>query len=518
MMKLYPIQIDAWPKLAWVAQFTSGAERIDVYHGPMVEVAVDWCVEAVWAGRFEEGDFDTSDLIFGTGIRRRDGEIVFVNSGATTDRLWHCEREGVYYVSNSLPALMAAADVFLLDNHNYWMDIKTICKGLEHYSRSIPTASGEIGVLYFHNLSYDGAGLRVVDKPDTAPWFSCYEEYHGFLCRTAEKLAENAVASARRHGIQLLGNVSSGYDACASAVIARHAGCREVVTMRQSSSFWRGSDSGEEVARHLGLHCKAYNSKARYYPNEAAIWSASGRAFLVNWAQFEYPEPLCLYFTGCRGDMVWDYGTENIPNPFTVPSVGDLGIAEFRLIRGVFHCPVPFWGIRHVAELRGISVSDEMRKWSVGGHYNRPIARRIVEDAGVPRGAFAIRKKNTAMASYFLWPYSTDAVSSFRRYIRQRGLCAPPIWIVRILKFISTTELLLVLNFTAKLGLVRGDVGIRRLIALKANGLLFHWANWELKQVYAGQLGRTRTESATAGVRQRANASQNVAPCKGGLN
>jgi len=511
MMKLHPILIDAWPKLVWVAQFTLGAERIDVYHGPMVEVAADWCVEAVWAGRFEDGEFDTTDLIFGSGIRRRNDEIVFVSSGTTTDRLWHCKRGEECYVSNSLPALMASADLFLLDDHNYWMDIRTVCKGLKHYSPSIPIASGEVGVLYFNNLSYDGTRLRVVDKPDTSPRFSCYNDYYGFLCGTAEALAVNAGSPVRRYRVRPLGSVSSGYDACATAVIARHAGCREAVTMRQSSSFWRGSDSGEEIARYLGLRCKAYNSKARYYPYEAAFWSASGRAFLVNWTQFEYPEPLCLFFTGCRGDMVWDYGTPNIPDPFAVPSVGDLGMTEFRLIRGVFHCPVPFWGIRRVSELRKISVSEEMRAWSVGEGYNRPIARRIVEEAGVRRNAFAIRKRNTALSSYFHWPYSPDAADSFRRYLRQRGLYAPPMWIVRILKFISTADLLFYSNFTGKFGFVQGDVGLRRLIALKANGLLFHWANWKLKQMYADPLGSIRVDGKDA-------ADLEVEPCRRTIN
>lgn len=39
-----------------------------------------------------------------------------------------------------------------------------------------------------------------------------------------------------------------------------------------------------------------------------------------------------------------------------------------------------------------MSMSAEMTPWSVGGHYDRPIARRIIEEAGVERGQFANRK------------------------------------------------------------------------------------------------------------------------------
>lgn len=158
-------------------------------------------------------------------------------------------------------------------------------------------------------------------------------------------------------------------------------------------------------------------------------------------------------------------------------------MAEFRLIKGVFHCPVPFWGITRVGDLRRISISKEMAPWSLGGNYDRPIARRIIEDAGVPRGNLP-SKKNTALSSYFLWPYSPDAVRSFRQFLTARKLAAPPSWMVRIIQWVSTVDLLIYLNITGKYGLVKGDFGIRRLFAIKGNNMLFQWGNSELKKRY----------------------------------
>ena len=57
-MKLLPKLIADWPKLAWVASFADRSDTVKVCHGPMVEFGDDWCVEAVWAGDFAEGDFD----------------------------------------------------------------------------------------------------------------------------------------------------------------------------------------------------------------------------------------------------------------------------------------------------------------------------------------------------------------------------------------------------------------------------------------------------------------------------
>jgi len=45
-MRLSPRLVPDWPKLAWVARLTKGADTIEVLHGPMVETAKDWCAEA----------------------------------------------------------------------------------------------------------------------------------------------------------------------------------------------------------------------------------------------------------------------------------------------------------------------------------------------------------------------------------------------------------------------------------------------------------------------------------------
>jgi hypothetical protein len=58
------------------------------------------------------------------------------------------------------------------------------------------------------------------------------------------------------------------------------------------------------------------------------------------------------------------------------------------------HVPVPFIAERQIADVNKLSNSPAMAPWDVGeGDYTRPICRRIVEGAGVPRGAFALRKK-----------------------------------------------------------------------------------------------------------------------------
>jgi len=482
-------RISNWPKLAWAAKFRPGTPPIRVYHGPHVEIGNGFCVEAVWAGNFAAGGFDQTDLIFGSGIRCRDNQVVFVSSGTTTDRLWYYQGDPFWYVSNSLPALLATADLSLRDDYHYFPDLRSICNGLDQYTRSIPAVPSDIRVLYFHNLVYDGQGLRETEKPDRAGYFQTFFDYHQFLKTTAEALAYNMKRPGRAHAITPLTGISTGYDACATAVIARYAGCRQAVTIKQSNSYWRGSDSGAYVADRLELACREYNRTSGQYPWEEAVWAVSGRAAILNWTQFDYPEPLCLFFSGCRGDMVWDRSEEEVSSPFMVPSVSDLGFCEFRLLKGIFHCVVPFWGIRHVKEIRAVSRLPEMQPWTLGTDYDRPIPRRIIEEVGgVPRGSFARRKKLTSSDEYFLWPYSAEARRKYRRFLEKKGIYAPSSWVAAILRKIVTLDRLLYLNVTGKYHL--WDPALRIRLKLRANKMLFHWGNDELKALYRNGLNR----------------------------
>ena len=124
-MRLMPKSLPQWPKLAWLAVFQDGSRTIPVYHGPMVEVSEEWVAEAVWAGTFGSGDFDQTDLVFGSGVRCRGGKVVFVTAGTGADRLWYCCHKRNWHVSNSLPALLASTGLSLRDDYDrYTFDIE----------------------------------------------------------------------------------------------------------------------------------------------------------------------------------------------------------------------------------------------------------------------------------------------------------------------------------------------------------------------------------------------------------
>ena len=68
-------------------------------------------------------------------------------------------------------------------------------------------------------------------------------------------------------------------------------------------------------------------------------------------------------------------------------------MTEFRLRADFIFVPLPVFGMTEIPSLQEITLSDEMKPWSIGGYYDRPIARRIAEEAGgLPRGSFATIK------------------------------------------------------------------------------------------------------------------------------
>src|SRR4051812_15421913 len=86
-LRLHFQRPESWPALAWLARCRRGEDVVEVIHGPRVETTPEWFCEAVWDGDYEAGDFDRTDIVFGSGGRARAGGITFVSSGATVDRL-----------------------------------------------------------------------------------------------------------------------------------------------------------------------------------------------------------------------------------------------------------------------------------------------------------------------------------------------------------------------------------------------------------------------------------------------
>jgi hypothetical protein len=415
--------LPSWPPLAWLATCIPGSDAVTVFVGPHVEVHDDWVCEGIWDAPFVDGDFDRTDLVFGSGVRLRGDSVVFVSSGTTLDRLHALEGDGSVYVSNSLPALLSVANGALDPSCiRYRQFGRSIVRGLDEYTRELPTTAGRVRLTYFHNLTWDGASLCDAPKPDVRRDFSTFDRYREFLDLSMERLSRNAATRQRVHPFEFLATLSSGYDSPTAAVLARRVGCRHAFGFDRA----RGGldDSGAAIAHRLGL---------QYQTVETSAWRAHPRAgvpFLAaitsggSSVPYKGAEPLLagkVVVTGYHGDKVWDRATEALGPDIVRSDASGTDLSEYRLWVGFVNCAVPFFGVRQIKDIHDVSSSPELGPWNATSNYNRPICRRIVEEQGVPREMFGMRKKATAQPLLSAEDFLTrDMRSDYYRWVRSQ--------------------------------------------------------------------------------------------------
>jgi hypothetical protein len=418
VVRLEYVPVFQWPALGWLARCRTASDSVTVFHGPRVETTPEWFCEAVWAGSYESGDFDETDLVAGSGGRSRHGRLTFVSAGSTVDRLQSLETDDCAWVSNSLACLLAAVGggVNRSSGQYFWL-FRTIAGGVKKYRRFLPTTAGPVRLTYFDNLSWDGRSLTVQPKPYPRRDFTTFGKYARFLELSMREISQNAAASQRDHPFHLLSTASSGYDSSTVTVLAKRAGLNRVLCFDQTS---RGiDDSGEPLARHLNLtpvivQRSAWSTDASTLPEPPFIASDShGGDVFFKGAESNLRGKVLL--TGYHGDKMWGKYTKQLDEHIVRGDQSGLSLSEYRLTAGMLHCPVAFWGVRQIADVNAISNSPEMAPWDVPGDYSRPICRRIVEAEGVPRESFAMHKR----ASWVMLHTHKDFLSrdSMRDYL-----------------------------------------------------------------------------------------------------
>jgi hypothetical protein len=383
-----------WPPLAWLARCARSSPLITVFHGRQVETLDEWFCEAVWAGDYASGDFDRTDIIAGSGGRMRDGQITFVSAGSTVDRLNSLEAEDFVWVSNSLSCLLATLEARVDPTYSrYYRDLKSIIEGLDKYQRFLKTSLGPVQLTYFNNLKWDGHALTIQAKPGMNRDFSTFARYRAFLEAGAKSLAENMADGGREFSYKFLGTLSSGYDSATITTLARPVGCTEVICVDRA----RGDDddSGEPLAPLLKVTprtIKRDDWRIMMLP-EAPFIASDGKGEDVFFKGAESFLAGRVLLTGFHGDKVWAKHPEDLSENIVRGDQSGLDLSEYRLQIGFLHCPLTFWGVRQIADINRISNSEEMKAWDVPGDYSRPICRRIVEEAGVPREMFGMKKR-----------------------------------------------------------------------------------------------------------------------------
>jgi hypothetical protein len=386
--------LESWPPLAWLALCTRAKPVVRVFHGPRIEVQDRWFCEAVWDGEYKLGDFDSTDLIFGSGGRARDGNVVFASSGTTVDRLQSLAREGGVWISNSLACLLAATNT-ALDPHfsRYYEHLGSIVHGLSRYERRLEVFGGSVQFTYFHNLKWDGTALVEVKKPDTVRDFTAFTSYRDFLSTSLGRITENIAANGREYPYRLLGTVSSGYDSAAVTALARSHGLREAISFTESRQG--KADDGRHIAERLGIELTLISRAAWQSRHLAEVpfiaADAKGEDVYLSGAEHKLLGRVLL--TGFQGGQLWAKEPSSLqPAEIVRKDRSGTSLTEYRLWAGFIHLPGAFMGARQANDINRITKSSEMAAWDIPGNYSKPIPRRILEESGIPRNLFGVSK------------------------------------------------------------------------------------------------------------------------------
>ncbi len=398
------IQKDYWPPTAWIAECVESDPVIRVQHGPQVETRGSWFCEAIWDGKFSAGDFDLTDLVFGSGARLRDGRVVFVSSGSTVDRLQFVNTTDKVLVSNSLACLLGVSGTRVVRTFDRYRDVfASIVRGIDLCVRRLPTESDTLELVYFRNLTWDGRRLAQEDKPVSARDFSTFTKYRAFLDSALERITANMRAIERRHRYEMVGTLSSGYDSVTAATLCRDAGMRKAISFQKGvfEEGGSGEDHGAEIAKILNIELSMFDRhswRAKAF-GEVPFIAANSRGIDLFFSAAENSLRGRVLVTGFHGDKVWDKHTRSLGPEIVRGDMSGLSLCEYRLLLGCIHFPLPFMGVQQIRDINALSNSAELAPWDVPGPYSRPICRAIVEQAGVPRGLFGTKKK---MASVHL--------------------------------------------------------------------------------------------------------------------
>lgn len=421
------------PPLSWCA-FARRGGPVRVRHGRDVEVRPEGFVEGAWDGDFDAFDFDSAHTLAGTGGRLRQGMLVFAAPFHPLERLFVLRGPDEIRVSNSLVFLLGeAGDGLDLAHPNYFFDLLAhVRRGILPPAATLRTAAGRQVELHFCcNLELrPDLTLSHAAKP-LGPPPAGYADYFGMLLNTTEKLARNAAAPGRRTTYRLVAACSRGYDSTAAAAIAKQAGCREGVTFVQSARpvghpLTGGSerfddDSGSDALRALGLSVREFDRSAlvKIPGHPRAEFFISSPAAITDATLRLMEDTLrgSVLVSGRHGERCWGPTSRCLRQNFRDLDdchLSGQALTEFRLRAGFLHLPLPYIGGLHSEAICRITHAEEMKPWKLGtGYYDRPIARRIAEEAGVPREYFGHWKLGGGGGLRDLSPESESDFQSF---------------------------------------------------------------------------------------------------------
>jgi len=402
------------PALAWLAQ--RDGDTWECVIGPRVESLPGGFYEGVWDSDFGHFPPSDSEFAFGTGLHHAAKQPLFLSSRnpALYTFVLRRRHDGQVFVSNSLTFALTAAEV------------PADGPFVAHLSRSLRTtiqAQTSIGVYKAPTLLHEDDHYRldavtffdfhvgdggVITRRWRRPrkYFSDFATYREFMESTLRRLLDNAQSPQRGVALHPFVLLSSGYDSVAAAVLGKAAGLQDAGTL--AVTVEGRDDSGLHVARALDLHCSVqehvigqevagldFNAVGPLRDRALEFLTEGGVGLDLMMLPFADQLQSAVVLTGNYGDIYFERSAKP-PSGFERFAFGGPPPAEFRLRTGFVILPVPLLGVRFTPPITDLNRSAEMAPFSTGDDYDRPVMRRIGEEAGLQRSDFGTAKTATA--------------------------------------------------------------------------------------------------------------------------
>lgn len=398
------------PALAWACTVT-GAHHTFVI-GPRVNVGGKFIFEGVWDGDFADGQVHRTDYAFGSGARL--GKyVVFVPPKHCWEHLYVVtdDASGTTVVSNSAVFALVHTgsgpdDPFTdqVFKHLRPSTDLAVSVGFDRYDPLVVAHAGRSFYrMMFHNFTVSTGAVHLAPTAATES-LDTYSQYRQFLSDVIDRLAQNGSDPLRTTPLPPITPLSSGYDSTATAVLASELGYREAVT--QDLTIRGTFDSGQATGARLGMNVSLTHHLLGTDPIQtmgitlnrpeqldlyAEFLATPGTGDNVMLAAMQEHLTDRIMLNGAMGDSIWKRRSTVTPG-LPISIAYNRSYVEFRLRVGFAFVPVPALGARFPDPIRRLCRAPEMAPWTLNGGYDKPIPRRIAEEAGLPRGSFATGK------------------------------------------------------------------------------------------------------------------------------
>ncbi len=414
-------------------------DEIQVFAGNAVEMYDNFFVSGVWDGDFEEGDFENCNFACCTGARNKGESVMFLTPHHINACIFAIRMDNNLYFSNSASFLLAFTDKNF-DPDYYEFDNDFCCETLGKRNMEPPFHShaplldkSQLIIYSFTKITVSKSLSIQLERRYSDFQFDDYKTYLSGLKTTLNLILINLSSSIRKYNYGMIATVSRGYDATTCATLAKEIGCDEAFTFNRPSHY--ENDCGTEIAKLLGytkIHeCDGDFAKSNTEFIEAADFASGDSGALITFEAHKALFKNKLLFCGFQGDEFWGIDHPPYENLYYPIEGSNSNSYEIFLQTNTVLIMIPNIGADHASQIYDISLSDEMSPWRLGVKYDRPICRRIVEEAGVPRELFGQKKVGAGYCFHYdtlktigkkMSPQSYKSLLNFSKELKQNPL------------------------------------------------------------------------------------------------